>query len=365
MGVCSQSCALSGITLCDEPVVFIPLIRNQDNRAIKGSRIYGEGYCRSAALFSPAALPIYGHLGEYATFDSIQADSNTAIIEKFFGGTIEEFTETCIMGQELAIAHHSTEEPKHLPMAGAFIHPEVYERFSRPVIGGKIAASAWKSTFSGKGELEALGCVYSGKTEDSRYTMRYTHPEIPDVEFWCDGRFTNTYIKSSQEKLQQAYGPDDIHAELLKAGMKSFPIADIKRAIQVSSLQLEYLNEFEEIKADVRQEYLSICGKELDENDGKFSWAPRIRLRLRELKFLRDGMDYRLLEAYLEEFLKGNLLDQVEKLQYLLWSFQLANRVIMPTIVATQHPEHRETFAITNFINEIARKRNQRYSNFD
>jgi hypothetical protein len=75
------------------------------------------------------------------------------------------------------------------------------------------------------------------------------------------------------------------------------------------------------------------------------------------LRFL-EGFDPTLLEQYvLQGFDRGLMLDRLEQLTYLLWSFSYANRMLIPTITGTQYPEHSITAVITGFIDTIAKHR--------
>lgn len=59
-------------------------------------------------IFTPIALPIFGKYNDYGTIDDIKRDSNTELIEKITGVTIEEFIDII---DNYTVQRHDCEEP--------------------------------------------------------------------------------------------------------------------------------------------------------------------------------------------------------------------------------------------------------------
>jgi hypothetical protein len=272
-------------------------------------------------------LPFKGALDDYGSIEHFEEDENTRLIEGSMGMSIKDLTYACIWGEEIPINNE-----KHFG-AGCFIHADIYERFSRPVTGGKYAASMWSATFAASHNLEAIGCKLSHEVE-GRYKYVYKHPSIKGISFHSDGNFTHV-IDDSNGKELYGYGLKDMQKALRKSGFSLFPLEDVRRTKHLSELQASYKSEAQRI---TQSGYPFLCG-------------------LESFRLLGNRMSENLLEAYIDSFAAGKLLDRIEQLTYLLDSFNGANRMLIPTITDSQYPEHSITSVITGSIDKIAKKR--------
>ena len=327
MGVNSVSCSLSGLTLYDEPAWFVPLVKAKISEPLKGARLTGYN-SQACVLFAPLALPYKGQLNEYGYIETFDEDENISLIKESTGMPIKDFTKACIWGDELLVNR------EQCFAAGCFIHPDIYDRFSKPVTGGKYAASLWMGTFAGIRHLEAIGCKFSHEVE-GRYKYVYKHPSIPGISFCSDGRFSEVVDDATGRELY-ANALNKIHRDLGRSGFPVFPKEDVKRARSISELQTFYQSEACQI---------------LESEMFPFIVSPG------EFRFLDNGMSEDLFRRYIEVFAQGRLLDRIEQLTYLLDSFTCANRILMPTITGSQQPEHQETSIITGCIDKIAKER--------
>lgn len=350
MGDSSVSCALSGITLHGEPVVFIPLTRNSRHLAIEGSRLVTMGI-QPCALCSPLTLPYRGELNDCGGFykGDIEEDLNTALIESAFQMSIHDFTDKCVQGEALIV------KGKPVVGIGCFIHEEIYDRFSKPVAGGQHAASVWKARFAGTNHLEAIGCQ---KVDDlgagERYRHVYHHPAINGVSFRSDGEFTEVFSDSfPSQAWHGCYGLRDIHLTLLEHGYPGFPKEDISRTKSLSNMRSVYQRELEQIVTRTAYQISQFSpNKKLEDVDV----LRTVRFHLTYLSFL-DDVNPVLLTEYVRNMMEGRLLDRAEELYYLLEAFTLANRLLMPTITGSQYPQNEITSLIAGFIDKIAKQR--------
>lgn len=353
MGDSSVSCALSGLTLHGELAVFIPLFRGTRHEKLVGARLIGYG-AQPCVLFSPMTLPYKGQLDDYGRFESIDKDENTTLIETALNLSIEDFTQACIDGEKLR------RNDEDILGAGCFIHPEVYQRFSKPVTGGKYAGSLWSGTFAGKPHLEAIGCVFVRDVgEHERYRYIYRHPAIPEISFHSDNAFTHVFDDVTGEQLS-GFGLNDIQQSLRRGGYRLFPKEDVQKARKTPELPEIYKLKLAEVYEEQKQYTHRFAQRHnLQEKEAENS-EPGILSFLRSslrMDFLFDGVDDDLGDKYTEVFLQGRLLDRLAELQYLISAFSLANRIIMPTITGTQHPEHDTTSVITGFVDKLAKRR--------
>jgi hypothetical protein len=322
----SVSCALSGLTLHSEPVWFVPLVKTKSAEPIKGSRLFGYS-SDACALFSPLNLPYKGRLNEYGYIEEFEEDGeNIRLIEEHMGMSIRQFTDSCIWGEEITV-----NEETHLGV-GCFIHPEVYDRFSKPVTGGKYAPTLWAAAYVGTRHLEAIGCQFHREAE-GRYRYVYKHPSVEGVSFHSDGKFSYMIDDASGEQLW-GHGLNDMQVSLRKAGFNIFPQEDVRKTKSISELQTFYKSEAHKIAKCEFFSHLSLGGFQV-----------------------LDSMDINLLKKYIEVFAQDRLLDRMEQLHYLLKAFCKANRLLLPTIAGSQLPEHQATSVITGCIDKIAKNR--------
>lgn len=346
MGDSSVACALSRLTLHSEPAVFIPLVEAHYAEEITGARVFGSGSgSQACALFTPLTLPYRGELGCYGTFESIEHDQNTEAISVAFSRpgeplTIEQFTEKCILGDPIWVGEEK------VVGRGCFIHAKVYDRFSKPILGGKFAGSLWGEQFASRTHLEAVGCL----PVPGESLTTYKHPDIPGVTFYCEGRFVKALRDDNRLEIY-GYGLDDLHHGLLREGFPGFPRDAIRKAKSIPSLPAIFRQEAQQIVQTLQLE------AELE----RLTQLPPEPLFgvLFDKIYLRAfrGIEDSLFAHYIFQMAQGKFLDRFEQLFYLLWAFTDANSILMPSICGRQYPEHVNTSIITGFIDAIAKAR--------
>ena len=105
MGSFSVSCALTGITLANQPAVLIPLAPARwpggEGARKSPSPIGGAYVCTNegaGALFGPLALPILGRVGDYGDLENYEEDDNVRFLKMRFGDQFDDFIEGCTRG---------------------------------------------------------------------------------------------------------------------------------------------------------------------------------------------------------------------------------------------------------------------------
>jgi hypothetical protein len=370
MGDSSVSCAFSGLTLHNEPVAFLPLIKSRYSERLTGAKLIAHG-SQACAIFSPMTLPIFGKTDCYGRMQEIEEDANTRAIEAWVGMPIAKFIEYCIEGTELPNVQQQFEP---IIPAGCFISKEIYDRFSQPIIGGKCKGSLWRSTFAGSPHLEAVGCVLDRDINEEvwsacprltipapgslvRYNFIYHHPSIPGVEFRSDGDSVKAFDKNGEELKGSGYGLDDLHKTLIQLGFSGFPKEDIEKAKKSSEIQALLAADLLEYQRSAKM-HLSTEHKELI-----------VQQSISGCVYLRSLLEnHALFGDYLSIMNSGDgdrqfFLKRMEEVFYLLWSFSCANRLLMPTICGTQYPENDITQLIASFIADVAGQRNRRSNN--
>lgn len=351
MGDAPVSCAFSGITLQHEPAVFLPLLKTERAENMIGSRL---GSNLSTALFSPLTLPFAGGLDRYGIFENIEKDENTALIEKAFDLSIENFAKACFFGELIKTGK------TNITGAGCFIHPEIYDRFSRPVIGGKYGGSVWMGGHVGSIHLETIGCVLDHDLgEGERYRYVYCHPAIAGIEFRSDKKFSKVIVSETGKELH-VWGLNKIHVALKKAGFSPFPSKNVEEARTTQELpkilRFELEESFKRQRSRLQENYKN------SRHDKEPSTEDILDFVLTDSRYLLspltlDSDTENLMDEYLRAFFQDKLLDQTARLQQLIKSFSSANRVLMPTLAGSQHPEDEMTLVITDYINRVAKNR--------
>lgn len=317
---------------------------------------------QACALFSPLTLPYRADVDCYGRLENIQKDANTIAIETAMQMSIEQFSEACCFGETITV------DGKQIVGRGCFVQADVYDRFSKPVVKG--TDSCWLHDHANAFDLETIGCQLvkdlnaEPDTEENetiehlfdrirnaqkeRYHLIYRHPKMSGVTFYCDGSFTNLSV---EERRLFGYSLRDFQIALAKAGLPAFPKEDVKRAKQTTYLQGILRSEIRELMNSCRidQECVQIAGGE----------PMLLEVLLHSHIYLRwmETFGASLFNQYLPHFNKGGLLDKVEALFYLQWSFSYANRIFIPTICGTQYPEHEISSTIAAYISKLAEKR--------
>lgn len=144
MGDFSVSCGMSGLSMHNTDVALFPLIPNvyeapEGKMTLRGhSIVSNEG---ATALFEPWAFPIFGHLGDYGTLETIEEDYNTRSLEKRFNLKINEIAD------EICYPDKNNDFPKY--HASMLVHRGVWNVFAGTGLdewGKKIKLVDYKGT---------------------------------------------------------------------------------------------------------------------------------------------------------------------------------------------------------------------------
>src|SRR5579862_4574192 len=113
MGCFNQSCNLTHVDINDDDVcMMLPILRNS-----KENGGYESLNDRCFRYYKPFCLPITGTYDHYGRITKIRKDDNTALIEKYFEISIEDFIE-CIAGRDDMYGQYSA-------IQKAYGHPNI------------------------------------------------------------------------------------------------------------------------------------------------------------------------------------------------------------------------------------------------
>lgn len=360
MGSFSVSCAFSGITLYDEPVVLIPLTHHtyKTPKCFKGTQVYG-GDGLATTLFEPLTLPLFGQLGEYGRLDSVTKNRNTSLISEVYGIKIQKFADICCSGGSFKVKEDEYDDKRSLEIEafGCFVHPEIYKRFVKGVTDIKYGNTVWRSDIR-EHHLKSLGCQYLETISIKDQVVKvYAHEEVPHVQFHSYGWFTRLWVDG---KVLREYGASTLakmHMALLKDGYPGFPSSLIQKAKSMDYLVEGIKNDLEKSKAELKRRediYRKLRGLEPEVP----TW-----FNLYDAACVGDYIrSYRdsfktLFPLYFNEWEEGRLLQEAADLKRLIQSFTSANRLMMPTMTGPQQPEHIETSIISDTIRKVALER--------
>lgn len=219
MGSFSVSCALTGITLSNQPAVLIPLAPARwpggEGARSSPSPIGGAYVCTNegaCGLFGPLALPILGRVGDYGDLEDYEEDANVRFLKVRFGDQFDDFIEGCTRGgrtkltDRLARKIAKSRFKKEYAtwdgtLSGCWIAREAWDLFStrawnengtpRATIGddGWLDPQNLKTmgfVSGSKDEATAIALLGPGPHEGDRYNTPYTHKELPEFIVWCD-----------------------------------------------------------------------------------------------------------------------------------------------------------------------------------
>lgn len=219
MGSSSVSCALTGVTLSNQPAVLIPLAparwpgeggdRSRPS-AIGGARVISnEG---AGALFGPLALPILGCVGDYGDLESYEEDDNVRFLKVRFGDQFDDFIEGCTRGGHTKLTDRiarkiaRSRSLKEYPawdgtLSGCWVARDAWDLFSTKAWNenGTQRATVGDDGWLDPQNLKTMGFVSGPKDEETakalfgngphegdRYNTPYTHTELPEFIVWCD-----------------------------------------------------------------------------------------------------------------------------------------------------------------------------------
>lgn len=345
MGESSVSCTVSGLSMHNEEVVFIPLSYLDSNlNKIKRGIVFGDSF-QSTAVFAPHVLPIKCKIDNYTRLLEVEKNTNTKIVEDYYGTSIEEFLELCLNGKQY------DEFEYKFNLTGCFVHPEVYKYFSRPINQGKYAGSLWTGQNVGIPHLEGIGCkLVEEITEKGEKVYIYRHPKVNLVEWHTDG----FYCKMKNRKLDLwCFTLKQMHRQLAIAGIgfPGFPPEDrdrVKNTLEIPQL----------LKYQFSRKTVKPIGDPDPQYQLKKLWDDHRVFKA----YTSWGITEELFTKYREIFLKDQLLAEVSNLYYFLINCSSANRLLMPTITGYQYPEHNISRDISRFIASLAQKRLEDYA---
>ncbi len=362
MGSFSASCAFSGITLYNEPVVLIPLTHHtyKTSNSFKGAQVYGGGGL-ATTLFEPLTLPLFGNLGEYGRLDSVTKNRNTSLISQVYEMKIQEFADICCSGGSFRVKEDEYDDKRSLEIEafGCFVHPEIYKRFTKGVTDIKYGNTVWRSDLR-EGQLKALGCQYLETVSVKDREMKvYAHEDAPHIQFYTYGWFTDLWIGGKAIRDYGAGTLAKMHKALLEDGHEGIPPSLIKKAKSLDNLAIGIRNDTEKAKEELkRREDAFRKLRNLPPDSDTPVWFSLYDAAYTGdyIRGLRDAFKV-MFPLYFKEWEEGRLLQETADLKRLIWSFTAANRMMMPTMTGPQQPEHVETFLISNFINKVALER--------
>lgn len=264
MGSSSVSCALTGITLANQPAVLIPLAPSRypsggDRRfpsAVGGAQVVSnEG---SAALFGALALPLIGRVGDYGDLEDLREDANVRFLRDRFGDEFDDFIEGVTRGghtnltNKIARKVGKTRYRKNRPawdgnLSGCWIAKKAWDKFSTQAWNEdgsrreSVGTDGWLDPknlqgmgFKPQGEDKSTATALfgSGPHEGDRYYYPYTHGGIPDLTVWCDDHMSS---KASYKgaKIEIGLQYDNFVKALKKLGV-SLPLSLTKWAMRTS-----------------------------------------------------------------------------------------------------------------------------------
>lgn len=248
MGCFNVSGTVSKLSIgYDDKVVLIPLISKQykndkdPNVTIEPSTsIISNDMSR--AFYDVRFLPIVGFYDSYGRIENIEKNDNTKYIEQYFGISIERFIDiiTTFYLKEDEIEDVSEYKRKEiLAISGMFEH---YDVFHDMVKEGKNSNNAYENMYLTVELLEIIGfeCQKDVNTNDSRYSMLYTHPNFDNYIIHSDGTFTKLINKKTKEELKNIYTAKDLISFLKR---KKCKVDNVDLLMNNNTYNL-YLNKF-------------------------------------------------------------------------------------------------------------------------
>lgn len=282
MGSWDVSCSLTGVHIgVGDKAVIVPLRMKDttyDNeldkmRLFGNTNILSNGGCN--VYFEEATYPIFGEYADYGGMDEIIKDDNTAILEEYFGLTIDQIVCVLTDNRKSEIFYQSDmadsssvldmSNPKHAELVTysiTWIHGDVYSKLA------KIA-----STEDGRREsidigtptlLKELGFTFEGKdNKRERYNQKYKKGKLT---LWGDGTWVN-------------HGKEGVYS-----------LKDLAKIAEEKGVELDIT------EADSKNYYEQLYDYKLKSS-------------------IKEGLEYREMQRETLEFIKGDKSETADKLR--------------------------------------------------
>jgi hypothetical protein len=325
MGAFNVAGTMSNISIGPgRKVVFIPLLPTRYCYNGEGSVemhpqtmiVSNDG---ASAYYSPRFLPIVGEYNDYGTLENIERDDNVEYIEQYFEMSIDDFMSviTCSIDLDFRerkkLGEKKTKELQSL--SGMFEVYDVYKKMIQYSIEMDDAANAVSMTDY---VLELLGFVATDKpTKNERFSKRFIHSDIPELEVHSDGRFCRGYFSGEEFGC---YHPSYLKERLEEEKIELPQFKKFKGVSQYGfrfdeecQKNSEEPNEIEEILKEVEKEFLEnhdLSDEELQEKMKNVRRAFESQIALRNMADRRSGimpfhkMDYVLTPKFREQYIQ-------------------------------------------------------------
>jgi len=207
MGSWDVSCALTGVHIgVGDKVVIVPLQLKNDvyDNELESMRLFGNTNILSNdgcnVYFQEVSYPIFGTYADYDGIDEIVKDDNTAVLEEYFGLTIDQIVTVLTDNRKSEIFYQpdmsdsssvlDMSNPKHAELTTysiTWIHGDVYSKLAK----GNNSQGGWRESIElGTPKLlEELGFKFKGEDKKrERYNQKYTKGKLT---LWSDGTWIN------------------------------------------------------------------------------------------------------------------------------------------------------------------------------
>lgn len=198
------------------------------------------------AIFSPLTLPIFGGVGDYGDLESFTPDANTEFLTQRMGGKKEfgsflegvarggnvDYIDTVARRTRIALGK------RHRPgwdgsLRGCWVAREAWDVFSKSALdecGSKLDSlyeGSWVTEYALKGmgfvegakdEVTATRLFGPGAHEGPRYSIPYTHQDLPGFVVWYDDHMSSEASYNDQ-KVDIKYHVRDLHKAIKKLGL--------------------------------------------------------------------------------------------------------------------------------------------------
>jgi len=329
MGCFNVSCVMSGISMYCDKAVLIPLIQAEYPKDITDlTGAYTVSNDGEQIFYEVMTLPIYGELNSYGALEDFERNSNTKILEKYFGRTIEEIAD--MSSNAWREDTKDNEGEIKLPKVGSFVKRSIYDAF------GSVENSfdesgdmmnVYKDSYLDTATLNLLGFKYIRDDKRERYNQLFIHPDYPGFYGWSDGTWTNFEFEG--KTLQYVYHPDTLHEEMVKIFCSS-PV-DVEKLSKMSPHEVIY----DKIAAAHKVSKEEVVSKEAAE----LAALMRSLLRgiTRELTIGHGGFRSFFMDIYGDYLDDPFIRSEYVKLKHFNMNMFMCNKTYMPTMNGCQH----------------------------
>lgn len=362
MGSFNTVCVASGISMSHDQAALIPLTRIRFSKGrptdLSGSSriVSNDG---ASAFFVALTMPIFGQMDSYGRIDRIQADNNTAAIERSFGMPIQEFAWKVAEGSLEIDGFDAEDRPIKERVGGCFVQRQVWDFLSTRSTdeGGSDEYSIWNSSAAlYPATLSMMGFEPDGSDKRrDRYVYRWKHPSHPNVTLWSDGRWCRLeWSNGSKTNPVVAenggfYSPRDVAKALAEygAGRATFSAAVRKRMRQTPTLLLTLEDQVPKIAR--MRDLLKRCA---DEKPGY--------LYLSGGEMLGYGLDPSFVDRFWPEIEGKILWNELVAWWTFLMNMYSLNRLLMPGMNGCQYGNHHAHLEMLELTADILRKKLRR-----